>query len=580
VNVFALTSLLASVATVFLGNFVLYRNPKRDLNRIFFLYCLSGAYWTFVEFAYRQADGFDTALFWMKVDVFRPFAISLLLHFTLAFTERAELLENRMTLLAIYIPALVFSLLDLTTDLVTGPPVRMYWGWTHSIPEDTPVPDILAIWSTAMGFLAVYLCLRHYLGGTGYQRRQRAACVLTGIFLPTITGFLTEGVLPGLGIRVPELTSIGFLLGSLFMGYAVWRYMLFALSPATAAENIISTMADALILADPGGNLVTVNQAALDLLGYKEQELIGQPVEAIFAEGTELTVAASAHDIEAFLRTKDAGEVPVSLRGSVVRDADGIGRGIVYVARDLTLRKREEEQRERLIAELEAKNRELDSFVYNVSHDLRSPLISVQGFSARLLEHYGGQLDGRGRLYLERIQANAEHMAQLISDLLELSRIGRVVGPPEDVPLREMVDQLVQEMEPRLEDRWVEIEIAPDLPIVRGDRRRLEQVMANLLSNAVKFMGQQPRPRVEVGWYDAGDAHVIYVRDNGIGIDPRHHHRIFEIFQRLEEVETEGTGVGLAIVKRIVEHHGGRIWVESQQGQGATFYFSLPRQDA
>lgn len=242
--------------------------------------------------------------------------------------------------------------------------------------------------------------------------------------------------------------------------------------------------------------------------------------------------------------------------------------------REITERKRAQEERERLLAELEAKNRELDSFVYTVSHDLRSPLVSLQGFSTRLLESYSDQLDERGQLYLERIQANTEHMGELLSDLLQLSRVGRVANPVEAVPLREVVDRLVQEWESRLEG--VELEIAPDLPTVQGDRRRLEQVMANLLDNAVKFMGQQPGPRVEVGWHDEGEAYVIYVRDNGIGIDPRYHRRIFEIFQRLEEVKAEGTGVGLAIVKRIVEHHGGQVWVESEWGQGATFYFTLP----
>ena len=258
------------------------------------------------------------------------------------------------------------------------------------------------------------------------------------------------------------------------------------------------------------------------------------------------------------------------------RDKEGNIIGIFGIARDITPRKRAEEEREQLLAELEAKNRELDSFVYTVSHDLRSPLVSLQGFSTRLLESYSDQLDGRGRLYVERIQANTEHMGELISDLLELSRIGRVVGPLEAVPLGEVVDRVVQQWELRLRERSVELEVAPDLPTVQGDRHRLEQVMANLLDNAVKFMDQQPRPRVEVGWRDEGEAYVIYVRDNGIGIAPPYHDRIFDIFQRLEEVQAEGTGVGLAIVKRIVEHHGGRVWVESERGQGATLYFSLP----
>ncbi len=255
-------------------------------------------------------------------------------------------------------------------------------------------------------------------------------------------------------------------------------------------------------------------------------------------------------------------------------------RQFVTIFQEVTRRKQIEEEREALIDELEAKNAELERFVYTVSHDLKSPLITITGFLGFLeRDAMAGNFE-RLKDDMARISNAATKMQQLLDELLELSRIGRMMNPPEQVPMGELAREAVDMIAGQLNERDVQIEISPALlqpdgPTVYGDRLRLYEVLENLVDNAVKFTSDQPDPRVEIGVRRDGDETVFYVQDNGIGIEPPYHNKVFDLFEKLD-VGTRGTGVGLAIVKRIVEVHGGRVWVESQgAGQGSTFCFTL-----
>jgi signal transduction histidine kinase len=250
-----------------------------------------------------------------------------------------------------------------------------------------------------------------------------------------------------------------------------------------------------------------------------------------------------------------------------------LARALNRMARDL--RAHEEALRAER-ADLAAKNAELERFTYTVSHDLKSPLVTVLGFAGLAGTDLAAGNSARVRQDLGRIVAAADRMHHLLDDLLELSRVGRVVNPPEDVPLAELAHEAVELVRGRIESRGVAVDIAPDLPVVRADRRRLLEVLQNLLENAVKFAGERPEPRVEIAVRQDGDETVFFVRDNGRGIEPRFLERVFELFEKLDP-GADGTGVGLALVRRIVEAHGGRVWAESDgPGRGATFCFTLP----
>ncbi len=238
-------------------------------------------------------------------------------------------------------------------------------------------------------------------------------------------------------------------------------------------------------------------------------------------------------------------------------------------------RQRNQVERENLIHELEEKNTELERFTYTVSHDLKSPLVTINGFLGYLEEDAASGNLERLRQDIHRIQEAVKKMQSLLDELLELSRIGRIMNPPQEIRFDHIVREALDNVQGQLDANHVSIEVGPNLPTVFGDYQRLKEVLQNLIDNATKFMGEQPVPVIEIGQRGEEAGHpVLYVKDNGIGIAPEYHDRIFNLFERLD-TKTEGTGIGLAIVKRIIELHGGRIWIESQTGKGTTFLFTL-----
>lgn len=232
--------------------------------------------------------------------------------------------------------------------------------------------------------------------------------------------------------------------------------------------------------------------------------------------------------------------------------------------------------RQQLIAELENKNAELERFTYTVSHDLKSPLVTISGYLGFLEQSAAQGNMERFKKDKARIENSVIRMQAMLNELLELSRIGRILNESEYIPFENLVQEATELVRGRLDGKKVIIYSHPDFPAVYGDKARLIEVLQNLLDNAVKYMGAQARPRIEVGHQRRSeDQTVFFVRDNGMGIAPEHHERVFGLFNKLDS-STEGTGIGLALVKRIVELHGGKIWVESEAGKGATFYFTLP----
>jgi PAS domain S-box-containing protein len=244
---------------------------------------------------------------------------------------------------------------------------------------------------------------------------------------------------------------------------------------------------------------------------------------------------------------------------------------------DLTERKEAEEDIRRKAKELQEKNDELTRFTYAVSHDLRSPLVTIQTFRGHLEQDLRSQDAARVEKDLGYIRNAADKMSRLLNELLRLSRVGRIMNPPEEAPLQAIVKEALDLGAGRITARGVRVDLTEEPVVLYGDRTRLVEVFMNLVDNAVKFMGDESAPRVEIGVEQAGDEAVLFVRDNGIGIDPQVQSLLFGLFHKLDP-GSEGEGVGLALVRRIVELHGGRIWVESEgPGKGTTFRFTLAK---
>ncbi len=267
------------------------------------------------------------------------------------------------------------------------------------------------------------------------------------------------------------------------------------------------------------------------------------------------------------------GRVSKALELNAFQTAPG---KMVVAILDTTHRRRAAEERERLIADLEGKNAELERFSYTVSHDLKTPLITIRGFLDMLDQDL---VDGNiepARKHMVRIAGAADKLHRLLGELLDLSRVGHVIGKWTDIPLNDLIREAAEQNYELSQSKRITLDVAPDLPQVQGDRLRLLEVLQNLLDNAVRYMADQPAPKIEIGAKPDNERVLLYVKDNGIGIEKRYHQKVFGLFDKLD-AEGEGTGVGLALVKRVVELHGGKVWIESEgSGCGATFLVTLP----
>lgn len=341
---------------------------------------------------------------------------------------------------------------------------------------------------------------------------------------------------------------------------------------------------DAIMLTSmPLGSVLEVNQGFTRLTGYTRGETVGRSTTQLNMwqdPGARrnmldrLSRAGQIKDWEVEVRDRDGDVHNCMLTGEMIEL--GAKPCLLLMFRDVTEKRRAEAERDVFVGELEAKNAELERFTYTVSHDLKSPLVTIKGFIGMLRRDLDAGAIERAGQDIDRIQNAADTMAMLLDELLELSRVGRVVHPAEHVDLADLTREVAELLSGGIEERRVDLHISPDLPVVYGDRPRLREVMQNLLDNAIKFSRQGPtEPRIEVGRELRDGEQVFYVRDNGLGIDPRYHQKVFDLFDRLDP-SIEGTGIGLALVKRIIEFHEGKVWVESQGvGHGTTFCFTL-----
>lgn len=350
---------------------------------------------------------------------------------------------------------------------------------------------------------------------------------------------------------------------------------------------VAETANDAVISGDERGDIVYFNPAAERIFGYTENEATGQPLTLLMPErfqaahrqgfarfmaGGDVRVVGKTIELAGLRR--DGAEFPLDLSlASWKADGRVFFTGIL---RDISKRKQAEQALHDYAAQLEAANRELESFSYSVSHDLRAPLRSIDGFSQALLEDCAEQLDDTGRGHLERVRAAAQRMGLLIDDLLKLARVTRTDINPEPLDLSALVQEVADEIRNRQPGRHVALDVMPELRTC-GDRPLLRVAVENLLSNAWKFTSRREHAEIAFGRTEHDGSTAYFVRDNGVGFDMAHAGKLFGAFQRLHDMQTfPGTGVGLATVQRVIHKHGGRIWARAAPDQGAVFYFTLP----
>ena len=341
---------------------------------------------------------------------------------------------------------------------------------------------------------------------------------------------------------------------------------------------IVDSSDDAIVSKGLDGTVMSWNKGAERLFGYTSDEMVGKPITIIIPEDrlteepailSRIQSGERVDHFETVRRRKDGSLLNISLTISPVRDRNGTIIGASKIARDITDRKRIEE-------ELLLANEDLERFAYSVSHDLQEPLRSIKIYSELLAQRYGGQLEGKGRDFLDYVHQGASQMEILVHDLLAYTQVKKIASPEQETDANDALSAALANLSAAAMESGAEISSDP-LPSLRVHSTHLKQLFQNLIGNAIKYRSPDRSPAIHVGAERNGDRWVFSVRDNGMGIQAEYRDQIFGLFKRLHAGKAHsGTGIGLSICQRIVEGYKGRIWVESVAGQGSTFVFTFP----
>jgi PAS domain S-box-containing protein len=534
----------------------------------------ANAYWAFCEFMLTNSNSVETATLWSKALFLWPFLLAFMLHFALAFTEN-ELLKNKLIYVVLYFPALLFSLIDLTTNWISATPTLKFWGYATSIPSDSVVTMLNGIWAAVLALLVLFLFFGYYNRVFDKTRKLQTKFVAVAFAVPIVLSLLTDSLFVASGVNFSGLGAISGSLFSFFVVYAMWRYELFGFRPEIAAENIFSTMLDSVILVNLQGVIVKVNRSLVETLGYSEDELLGKSISEMVQKASVLSQGNTTPQIMAELRkqrelknyeitfhSKSGQKRTGTLSFSMVCDNRGQDVGMAFVLHDIT--KRKEMEQKLIKAERLASIGELAGIL---GHDLRNPLNAIQVAAYYLKTKYANMLDSKDESMFESINKSINYSDKIVNDLIDYS--SEIKLELETATPKSLVKSALA-LIPAPQNVQV-IDETKEAPEFQVDAGRMSRGFVNIIKNAFDAM---PNGGELIIKSEKVDGKIVFsFKDTGDGMTQK---TLGKLWTPLFTTKAKGMGFGLAICRRTVEAHDGKITVESALKKGTTIKVELP----
>ncbi|MGM0569007.1 MAG: ATP-binding protein [Elusimicrobiota bacterium] len=576
-NIYALMSLNSALLSLFLGSFVFALNRKELLNKMFYFFCITLFFWAFAQFMRLQANDYKTACLWTKLNFLWPFVIASLMHMVLVFTEKNKIIRKKLTLVLIYLPAAVVSVTHLLSDLWTAGPVKESWGYTYRLPDNMLFHNAVNLWGFGLSLAAFIVCLRFSRRVIEKNKKIQSKFMCAGIGITVFAGGLSHAILPFLGIRIPGLATVSFAFLCVLVSYAVWKHGLFSMSPFEAADKIIATMADPLLMISAGGRVLNANRALFEKTEYTGEEIIGQEADLVLQGGfpsniryKEKIKEGFIKNIETELKAKNKKNIPVSLSISAMADSRKELLAFVAVAKDL----RELKNLKSKLIQSE-KMRAIDRLTVGIAHEINNPVGSILAGVQLVME----ELSPESPYYedMKLIENSAIRCRDIVRRLLEFSKKGKGEMGKTDLnrAVKKVMGLINREVE--FKDINIQISLEENLPPVMASGPGMQQVLLNLLLNARDAINGRGEIRVETSKREekGGLYAVLSVSDTGSGISKEIRKKLFEPYFTTKGGE-RGTGLGLPVVKSILERYEAKIDVESSQGKGSEFRVVFP----
>jgi PAS domain S-box-containing protein len=615
-----------AISSLCVGLFVYFNSSKKKLAKLFLLFTIAGFYWGFSGFLLRDASSFQQALLMQKIGGFWPFCIAIFAHFAFFYIKIDKFFKNKILFYTVlYAPAVFFSFFEITTNEITVITKSSLGFWTSSFPEDSILYISSTVWSWSISTIAIFFVLLYLIKEKPSRKKNQTKFVFIGLCTPFLLSTITESIIPMTSLPLFKMTVPGFGLGLIFIAYAIYKYELFEINPTIAADEIISTMQDYLILTDQNKKIQTVNPSILKTTNYKTNELVGKDINLLFSEdhinNNQNTNFFDLNNKDTHAKinliTKNDEKIPVVFSKTVFVDEYQNVKGLIVLGHDLSEEAKAEQQIQEYIKKLEDgelamvsmledlrmsqqqiqelnKNleykvkqrtyevekllRQKDEFIHMLGHDLKNPLTPLTTLLPILRKNLD---DEKNAELLDVVIKNVHYIKNLVSNTLDLAQLNspNTSFDLEDTDLLEQVNKSIDTNILTFKENNIEIiNTVKENYMVKADKLRLNEVFNNLLSNAVKYSPSGGKIIIDAD--EKEDEIIISIKDNGVGIESDQKKQIFDEFYKADgsRHSFDSTGLGLPICKRIIEKHGGRIWVKSPgTGKGSTFYFILKK---